>query len=398
MRKYYFIVVFLLLVLINPVYASEISIKSNNAVLYNLNDNKILYEKNKDQKVSIASLTKLMTALVAVENIEDLNESVSFAKQDYDKLLKQDASGSSLKKDKKYTYEDLLYGLLLESGADCANALARLTAGSEKNFVEKMNAKAKELGMNSTSFANPIGLDDKNNYSTVQDVAILLKEDLKNPVLNEILTSLTHKISDGTVIHHTIYDYMKYHKISYSSMKGGKTGYELKSGYALASIATENGTTLLLVTSKADKSPNHIKDAVNVYKYYFQNYGYQTIVKKGETLVSLNTKYLSEDKIDITSDIPIRYYLKNNYNKNDITTVYEGINTVTLRNKKNDKLGNLKIYYKNELVMNYPVVLNQNVNPGSIIYIIISAIFVLTIILIIMIIRYIKKNKENSLI
>lgn len=394
MKKFFYVVLFLLLISINPVYANEISIKSNNAVLYNLNDNRVLFEKNKDQKVSIASLTKLMTALVAVENIDDLNAPVKFIKQDYEKLLKQDASGSSLKKNKTYTYEDLLYGLLLESGADCANALARLTAGNEKKFVEKMNNKAKELGMNNSRFSNPIGLDDLYNYSTVQDVSILLKEDLRNPILNTILTSLTHKLSDGTVIHHTIYDYMKYYKINYTNIKGGKTGYELKSGYALASIATEGNTTLLLVTSKANKSPEHIKDAKKVYEYFFKNYDYQTLIKEGETLVSLNTKYLSEDKIDVKANEPIKYYLKNNYNKKDITTVYEGIDTITLRNRKNDKLGTLKIYYKNKLIINYPVVLNQNVSPEPIIYVIISAIVVLIITLIIMIKKHIRSRED----
>ena len=165
--KILFFVLVCLALTITNVNADELKISSNNAVLYNLNDDTILYEKNKDQKVSIASLTKMMTALVAIENIEDLNKKVTFVKSDYDKLIEMDATGSSLDKSKSYTYEDLLYGLILESGADCANALARLVAGNEKDFVKMMNAKAKELGMNNTSFANPIGMDDKNNYSTV---------------------------------------------------------------------------------------------------------------------------------------------------------------------------------------------------------------------------------------
>ena len=197
MKKLKYLLVLVLIAIIHPVYANEININSNNAVLYNLNDNRIIYEKNKDQKVSIASLTKLMTALVAIENIDNLNDYVSFKQSDYDKLIQQDASGSSLKKDKKYTYEDLLYGLLLESGADCANALARLTAGNEKNFVIKMNEKAEELGMKNSSFSNPIGLDDEKNYSTVQDVSILLREDLRNPILKNILTTFTHSVSFG---------------------------------------------------------------------------------------------------------------------------------------------------------------------------------------------------------
>ena len=388
-RFSFFILIFLLLVSVNSVYANEINIKSNNAVLYNLNDNKIIYEKNKDEKVSIASLTKLMTALVAIENIDNLNEYVSFVKSDYDELAKQDASSSSLKKNRKYTYEDLLYGLILESGADCANALARLTAGNENNFVKKMNQKAKDLGMENSSFSNPIGLDNKNNYSTVQDVAILLKEDLNNPILNSILTTFSYKLTDGTVINHTIYEYMKSYKIKIPGIKGGKTGYELKSGYALASIASQNGTTLMLITSKADNKPEHIIDAESIYKYYFNNYSYQTIIEKDDVLVSLKTKYLNKSVVGIKANDDIKYYLKNNYDINDIRTEYEGTRTITLKNKQNEKIGNLKIYYKNELIMNYPIVLNQPIYPSFLIMIV--AVFIPLFAFIIFKLVYFKK-------
>ena len=384
---------FLLVLIITttiPVSASEININSNNAVLYNLNDNRIIYEKNKDQKVSIASLTKLMTALVAIENINDLNEKVVFDKSDYDKLIKQDASGSSLKKDKEYTYEDLLYGLILESGADCANALARLTAGNEENFVKKMNEKAKELGMNNTSFANPIGLDDKNNYSTVNDVAILLKEDLKNKELGKIITTLHYTLTDNTNIDHTIYYYMNKYKINIPSIKGGKTGYELKSGYALASIAEQNNTTLLLITSKANEKPNHIIDAKNIYNYYFNTYSYIPIIKKDSILVTLNTKYLNKKKINIKADKDITYYLNKNYNPNDIKTEYIGKKTISLKDKYNEKLGNLKVYYQNELIMNYPIVLNEKIYPHPIIPM--AIIFMFSAFIIIIVIK--RKKKE----
>lgn len=383
---------FILLLIVSEVQASEININSNNAVLYNLNENKIIYEKNKDQKISIASLTKLMTALVAIENIEDLTKTVSLAKTDYDKLEKQDASSSSLKRNKKYTYEDLLYGLLLESGADCANALARLTLGNEQNFVKKMNEKAKELGMNNTRFANPIGLDDPNNYSTVNDVAILLKEDLRNPILNSIINSPSHKISDGTVIYHTIYGYMKTYKINIPGIQGGKTGYELNSGYALASTATRNNTTLMLITSKANNRPDHIIDAKNIYNYYFNNYGYYPIITKNSTLVTLNTHNLNTDKIRIKAEDDITYYIKKDYNKSDIRTEYEGIDTITLKNRTNEKIGNLKIFYKNELIMNYPIVLNEKIYPSNIIIIISSSIIGL-IILLILVIKYKNSNR-----
>ena len=396
MKKLNVLLIILFLFITIPVKANEVDIESNNAILYNLNDNTIIYEKNGNQKVSIASLTKLMTALVAIEKIDNLNDKVKLEKSDYDKLLMQDASRSSLKNDTQYTYMDLLYGLILESGADCANALARLTYGNENNFVKAMNEKAKEIGMNNTSFSNPIGLDNKNNYSTVEDVSILLRKDLKNDTLRQIITTLNYKLTDGTEINHTIYDYMKYFKIDMPYIEGGKTGYETKSGYALASIANLNGTTLMLITSKADKIPGHIKDAKKIYDYYFNNYSYSPVIETGDTLITINAKYLSKDKIDIKSDEDIFYFLPNDYNKDDIKKEYIGIKTITLQNKYNKKLGNLNIYYKDKLIKTYPVVLNQKIYPDPIIISIAVVTYAFIIIGTVIIIKRIKRSNAIS--
>ena len=261
------IILFLLSIFISQVNALEI--KSNNAVLYNLNDDKILIDKNKDEKASIASLTKLMTALVAIEKINNLNEKVYFVKSDYEKLEELDATGSSMKKDKQYSYRDLLYGLLMESGADCANALARLTYESQDSFVNAMNDKAKKLNLKNTHFSNPIGLDDKDNYSSVNDVATILKECLKNEELNKMITSKSYTLSDGTKIKHTIDWYAEKLETDLSFIKGAKTGFETDSGYALASIAEKDNVTLMLVTTKGFKKFNHIEDAKNIYNYFF---------------------------------------------------------------------------------------------------------------------------------
>lgn len=378
MKRVLFLIVFITsLLLINNVKADEININSNNAVLYNINDGILLYEKNKDQRISIASLTKLMTALVAVENIDNLNQKVKLEKSDYDKLLIQDASASSLKKDTYYTYEDLLYGLILESGADCANALARLTAGNEANFVKKMNERAKSLGMNNTSFSNPIGLDSINNYSTVEDVATLLKKDLRNPTLRKIITSLEYTLSDGTEINHTIKSYMKQLNVDMPYIKGGKTGYEIKAGFALASIAQKDDTTLLLITSIGKHKGDHIKDAKTLYEYYFTNYGYKNIIQEGDTITTLKGKLLSKKKINIKADRDINYYLKNDYDKNDIKLVYKGKNTLSLKDHYNEKLGTVKAYYKDKHIYNYPVILNQQLYPNIFITLIVI-ILVLT--------------------
>ena len=387
------ITIILSIITITNINAEEIKINSNNGILYNVNDNKILYTKNEKEKVSIASLTKMMTALVAIENINDINEKVTFQKQDYNNLLQIDASSSSLDYKKEYTYDDLLHGLLMESGADCANALARLTKGNTKNFVKEMNKKAKELGMNNTSFSNPIGMDSKYNYSTMEDLTILFKAGLKNITFKKIITTLEYTLSDRTNINHTIKFYEKLDNIDIPYIKGGKTGYETNSGYALATIAYKKGTTLMFISSNAKKRGDHLKDAKKVYDYYFDNYDYQTIIKKGETIKTLNTKYLNQETINITSNEDIKYYLKNDYNKNDINIIYDGLDEIDYTNKYMSKIGTLSIYYKKELVKTTPVYLNQKTHPDYRLIILACITYIFIIGTTIIIVNRLKKKR-----
>src|SRR5574344_1267148 len=143
------------------VYALDIS--SKYAVLYNLNDNTVVYEMNKDEKTSIASLTKIMTCLVAIEHIDNMDEYVTITNDEISDLISLNAYVIGLKVGDKVTIKDLLYGMMLPSGADAARALAISLARHENTFVSWMNDKATELNLN-LHFANVIGLDDTNNY------------------------------------------------------------------------------------------------------------------------------------------------------------------------------------------------------------------------------------------
>ena len=179
----------LLIIVIMPItsMALEFDITSQNAILYNLNDNTILYEKNKDEKISIASLTKIMTAIVAIEKIDNIDEKVIIEQEDFATLAEQNAAVAGFRIAEEVTYKDLLYGLLLPSGADAAQALMRLTAPSKEIYIQWMNEKAKELGMEHTNFINPTGLDIENHYSSVEDVATMFQYAIKNPIFKEII-------------------------------------------------------------------------------------------------------------------------------------------------------------------------------------------------------------------
>ena len=159
-----------------------LEINSSNAVVYNLNEDEIVFEKNSNEVISIASLTKIMTTIVAIENIKNLDEKVTIKSRDFVTLYEEGASLAGFEVGQTVTYRDLLYGTFLPSGAEATQALAFNLTGSIESFVELMNQKATEIGLTNTHFANTTGLDNKDNYSTVVDVAKLLKYALKNDI------------------------------------------------------------------------------------------------------------------------------------------------------------------------------------------------------------------------
>ena len=143
---------------------SSLSLNSEHVIVVDLEDMQTLYEKKANEKIYPASITKALTAIVALDSIQDLNKKVTITKEDLAGLAEANASVAGLKINEKVTYEDLLYALILPSGADGANALANNLAGSVSNFVSNMNKKAQALGMTNTHFVNPTGLHNKNHY------------------------------------------------------------------------------------------------------------------------------------------------------------------------------------------------------------------------------------------
>ena len=143
------------------VYADDFNITGEYVTLYNMNEDTLLYSKNDTKKTSIASLTKMMTTLVAIEEIDNLDKIVTIKERDFEGTVGYSKAG--FKVGDKVTYRDLLYGIILPSGADAVNAVVNNTLGYDK-FIKKMNETAKKIGMNDTSYANPVGKDDENTY------------------------------------------------------------------------------------------------------------------------------------------------------------------------------------------------------------------------------------------
>ena len=385
------IIIFILF--IGKINALELNISSESAILYNLDSGEVLYEKNSDEVRQIASLTKIMTALVTIENVDNLDKQVILTKEDFAGLIEANAVQAGFTNGEVVTYKDLLFALLLPSGADAAKAIARNVGGSEENFINKMNEKAKELNLKNTKFSTVIGLDDKNNYSTAKEVSIIFKEALKNKTFKEIITTKEYQTSDGKLtFKSTIQSNAKRYEIDIPYVLGGKTGTTNGAGLCLATIAKANDVNYMLVTLGAlydKKAPHNIEDAKIVYDYFIENYSNKIIVDKDKPFKKIKVKYSNVEEINLYPNKSITKYLENNYNKDDIKLIYNGKKELTPLNKKEEKLGTLKIYYQDKLIDTQNIILNENIN-FNIISFIKEEIVIISIVLILLILIIIK--------
>lgn len=375
----YLLIIFTFFICFN-VYAEEIEgVLSKNIIMYNLNDDEVIYEKNSNDKVNIASLTKIMTAIVSIENIDDYNKSVLIT-SDMLKDVTNDLSVAGFKVGDVVTYNDLLYGTLLKSGADATNILAISISGSINNFVSLMNNKAKNLGMYNTSFSNTIGIESEKHYSTAKDVAILLKYAFKNKKFREVFE--TEHYENGKYIMDGPLKRINTDENNY--VVGAKTGYTSKAGLCLASIAKYNNIGYLLVTIGAPKDDpmQNIKDSKKIYEYFFKNYSYKEILNKNDTVVKVKTVYGKE--YDIKSFDDVTMYLKNDITKDDLIYKYDGDTLLKKGVKQDDKIGTYYILYNNEILYKTNVYAPKDVK-FDLLFFIKENIVQLTLILIIII-------------
>lgn len=249
---------------------------SPNAILLEADSGEVLAEKNADTQIYPASMTKMMTVLLAIEAEPDLDRQVTVPEDIFPALKQEGASMAGFKSGEVVTVRDLLYGALLPSGAECCETLARLVSGTETDFVALMNRKAAELGMTSTHFCNPTGLHDPEHVSTVRDISVLLREAVRNEMFRKILTTERYTIQptnlhpEGFTVTSTLLKELNGNEIRNGKILGGKTGYTSEAGLCLASIAEVKGKTYLLVTAGAlgshETEPYHIEDAVKTYR------------------------------------------------------------------------------------------------------------------------------------
>lgn len=272
------------------------------AAVMDADSGRILYSENGEKQMLIASTTKIMTALVVINNVKDLDEKVTAG----DEIL--DAYGSSiyLKPKEMMSYRDLLYGLMLRSGNDASLVLAKNVAGSVEGFAKLMNDTALQIGMHDTVFNNPHGLDEETkNKSTVVDMCILMREAMEHEEFRKITATKKYTLKSNF----TSYEWINKNKLlsEYEYATGGKIGYTTSAKHTFVSSATKDDKSLIIATFvDADRFTTHKK----LYENFFSQYEKYTLIDKD----NLRIKYKRGYRVYTTSDFSM--LLKKDEKKN----------------------------------------------------------------------------------
>lgn len=350
-------IIFLLLCLIlffNTANAVKlpVDIKADSAILINLDENEVIYEKNADKVQILASLTKIMTVYTALQHINDIKDTTTITEKDWQGIEGMTVSKPNLQVGEEVTYEDLLYWTMLYSAADTAQALGYRVGGTLDAFVDMMNKEAKNLKLRNTSFEDTFGGHD-DNIGTAREIGILLAEALKDERFEKIFKSTTYKTTNNSEVINYTKSIAMFHGLDETLITGNKSGYTPEAGYLLASTATINGVEYALIVMNCEPNEyqsSHILDTYKVYEYVkTQKYKKRTILKKDTLLKKIRVinGTISEYPVYLPNTIT-KILSDEDYNKIEIE--YNIVDKLDYTSKVGDNIGYVDVIIDGEII------------------------------------------------
>ena len=360
-------------------FTPDFDVYSEAALLINLDTGDVMYQKNADERLTPASLTKIMTAVLVLEHFQgDISAlsttRVSGGYECYDELYMTGASTADIQPYEEVSYKDLLYALILRSACEAANIIAVNIGGSLSGFAEMMNLKAKQLGMNDTHFTNAHGLFFEDHYTTANDLAILTRYAMSLPLFTEIACSATYTMSETSyheerTISHTNSMMLKGSEYYYEYAKGIKTGTLDEAGRCLISTAYKDGYSYLLITLGAPQQNENgenvmynMIDHKNIYEWAFDSFEYTTVISGTEEIAEVPVEY--GDGVDYVIVRPNAEYSRIWSKRIPTDSVYRDIKlseNVIAPVKKGDVLGVMELQYGGETLATIELVATADV-------------------------------------
>ncbi|MBR2302529.1 MAG: D-alanyl-D-alanine carboxypeptidase [Clostridia bacterium] len=330
-------------------FASE-NTTAKACVVFEANSGRLLFEKNKEQKLPEASTTKIMTALIVAENA-DINEVVVISKQ----ATGIEGSSIYLREGEKLTVKELLYGLMLRSGNDCAVALALHVGKTIENFANMMNEKAKSLGCKNTNFTNPHGLPDDNHYTCAYDLGLISCNAIKNPIVREVVSAKSVKINnDG-------YDYPRYLKnknkiltiYNYSGANGIKTGFTKKAGRCFVASAERDGMQLVVVLLNCGPM---FEESMQLMDFFFEQYEMKNLLQIKDIFHTIKVKKGKNKFVEAKAENRFYYPLKKDGSENDKVKIVSTLQNQVDNAKPGQIVGKTQIMFDNQLIFSSKII------------------------------------------
>ncbi|MGI6751470.1 MAG: D-alanyl-D-alanine carboxypeptidase family protein [Anaerovoracaceae bacterium] len=320
-------------------------ISATSAILMEVSTGRILYEKNKDQRAYPASTTKIMTALLAIEN-GDLDEGIKVSP----KAIGIEGSSIYLEPGETILLRDLLYGLMLQSGNDAAVAVAEEIGNGMENFVSMMNSRAEAIGAKNTNFVNPSGLYDENHYTTVYDMALIAREAMENPLFRDVSAARSWQ-AQRTAGKYNFFSNKNKVVYEYNGGTGIKIGYTKRSGRTLVASSERDGMELICVVMNA---PDWFQDSYKLMDYGYENFEIIRIIEGGKRLKSEPLLWGEKGNVFIGMDAdlycPIKKGIAGEASEDVITLQYEGKRGAIAPVARWQKAGALALYLNGELL------------------------------------------------
>jgi|LSQX01.2.fsa_nt_gb D-alanyl-D-alanine carboxypeptidase len=357
MKKKYAIIFIITFITINLTiiytsYGEQLQINSSSAILIDSSTGKVLFEKNIDEKMYPASITKIMTAIIAIEtgNMDD----IVTASYEAVHSIPYNSSNAGICVDEKLSLKDLMYCLLIVSANESANVIAEHIAGSIDEFVKMMNTKAYELGATSTNFVNPHGLHNENHYTTAHDMALIAQYAMKLPVFREIVKidyielPPTEKYDEVRYLSNTNHLINRHRSSGYTNnlyapATGIKTGYTSQTGYTLVASAQKDGMEFISVVlcGQNDTGQNYsYADTINMFNYGFDNYKIQKIVSPNDIIEETKIPFAKDaTPIILAAQGPLNALLPNEFDNSLIEKAITIIPSIEAPINRGDIIG-----------------------------------------------------------
>ncbi len=347
-----------------PAKAENMLTGVKSAILIEPKTNTVLYEQDADEKLPIASVTKIMTMLIILEKVDAGELKLTDIVTASPNAESYGGSTMFLEVGEQFPVSDMLKGIAVASANDGCIAMAEHIAGSEENFVELMNKRAKELGMTNTNFANCNGLDDDVDatiyHSSARDVAIMSKELIKHEKIFDYTTIWTDSLRDGKFLLANTNKLIR----NYSGATGLKTGSTSKAGCCLSATANRDGMELVSVVLGADSTKTRFDAARTMLDYGYRNYKLKKLSKKGDFVEEIPVLWGEKDRV--SAEESKDYYLL--LNKSDNKEITENIkidNKIFAPIKKGDKLGTITFICDNKELNTIDLVASEDINKLS---------------------------------